>query len=73
MRISKQEAQHIYEWLRFYWAEHEIRYPEDRLGKYGKCGLCEEIAGKLEKKIGIEGMSEVENLVEKHKEKYEER
>jgi len=73
-RISfgESDANHIYEYLLFYWAEYFMRHPEDRkrLNRFGNCGLCMGIGKRLEKFIGEEDVKFVEKLARKHRKKW---
>ena len=69
--FSWEDAGHIYELLRFYWIEHEIRYPGMKLSTFGNCGICESIGERLKKFIGKDEVKFVDDLAKKHKKKYE--
>jgi len=68
--FSQYEATHIYEWLRFYWAEE---YKDDprfwnketikKMGKFGGCYECKKLGERLEKFIGEKEVKEVEKLL----------
>jgi len=72
-RISFDEydAIHVYEYLRFYWEEEFLEYPEwKKLGKFGGCPQCINIGERLEKFIGEKEIKEVEKYLREYRRKY---
>jgi len=71
--FSKQNAEHIYEYLRFYWATD---YMDDKklwdeslirqCGKFGCCPECEQIGERLEKFLGPDSVKFVDNLTKEY-------
>ena len=59
------DAIHLYEYLLFYWEGYYSKYPKDRkrMGRFGGCGLCENIGERLERFIGEEEVRQVEKYL----------
>lgn len=71
--FSKYNAEHLYEYLRFYWTtayndstETWTKKDIKSCGKFGCCVECEVIGKRLEKFIGPDSVKDIDSLIRKY-------
>lgn len=65
-------AEHLYEYLLFYWAEHKLRHPKDQeqMDRFGNCPECRMIGKRLEAFLGSKTVQFQKRLVNKFIKQY---